>query len=522
MNTKLTYLFLLAILICPHGVFAQNKGKNTISKKNVTVQKQVIKETDGYKWIKTKKGKLFGVSTPKGKVIVPTKYSDVKYEKISFENGNVRLWKLYSENSGVGFKSEDGDGFEPIYGYTEVTFPKSPTNQSYYAQVYKGPYVGIRVEDEIISPDQGYTQCEVKLVKNDNNIKYIRVKKGLYMGLYNIAGKELIKPELKLLSCSIEKNNKDYYVVGRKEGYGEGIYDLSGSEIISPQRMYFAVFPSFTSTSDSLTYFSVSRGGHFGICDWTGKEIVSPDMGYDFCVLEGENKQYFVKCNKGDVYAMYSMSGKEVIPIKRGYTYCYYKDGYICIQKGDYYGICNIKGKELVSINKKYTLCAGPYKKSNGEVYVDAYKGDKEKRIVLERAPREPVDPRIGEAIGMAILNMTQSLMYLNSGYNMGYSTSGNTIYNSNVYPNTSISPSSASSYDNNSTRESLSEKNKQYWEDKKNQPCSHCYGSGRCHNCSNGYTVVKIGAPKTRCVACPTTPGVCEYCHGTGKKNHI
>lgn len=521
MITKLIYLFLWAILISPLGVFAQNKGKKTFSKKNETVQKQVIKEDDGYKWIRTKRGKLYGVSTPKGKVIVPTKYTDVKYEKISFDYGNVRLWKLYSENSGVGFKSEEGDGFEPIYGYTDVTFPKSPTNLTYYAQVYKGSYVGIRVEDEIISPDKGYTQCEVKMVKNDNT-RYIRVKKDKYMGIYNIAGKELIKPELKLLDCSIVKNNKDYYVVGRKEGYGEGVYDLGGFEIISPQRMYEMVSPSFTSTSDSITYFSVRRGGHSGICDWNGKEIVSPEKGYDICYLSGENKQYFVTCIKGDNLAMYSMSGKEILPIKRGYTNCIYKDGYIFVRKGEYEGVCNIKGKELISINKKYEVCIGPYKNSNGEVYVTAYKGDKSKKVVLERAPREPMDPRIGEAIGMAILNMTQSLMYLNSGYNMGYSSSGNTIYNPNVYPNTSTSSSSESSYDNNSTRESLKEKNKQYWEDRKNEPCPHCHGTGRCHNCSNGYTVVKIGSPKTRCVACPTNPGVCEYCHGTGKRNHI
>lgn len=48
---------------------------------------------------------------------------------------------------------------------------------------------------------------------------------------------------------------------------------------------------------------------------------------------------------------------------------------------------------------------------------------------------------------------------------------------------------------------------------------CRRCNGSGRCYNCSDGYKIVTIGAPKTRCVACPTSPGVCEACHGSRRR---
>lgn len=69
------------------------------------------------------------------------------------------------------------------------------------------------------------------------------------------------------------------------------------------------------------------------------------------------------------------------------------------------------------------------------------------------------------------------------------------------------------------STQESFKEKNKQYWRDKANEDCSMCHGTGKCHNCVDGYTRIKIGSPLTRCVSCKTTPGICEYCHGSKKK---
>lgn len=69
---------------------------------------------------------------------------------------------------------------------------------------------------------------------------------------------------------------------------------------------------------------------------------------------------------------------------------------------------------------------------------------------------------------------------------------------------------------DAHSQGESLKEKNKQYWEDRKNRPCQMCVGKGgipgQCFFCYKGFNNGK------RCVTCRTSPGVCEYCHGTAK----
>lgn len=126
-----------------------------------------------------------------------------------------------------------------------------------------------------------------------------------------------------------------------KQKRSEGVCDLSGKEIISAEKGYdFVTYRS----NDNL--FDVERNGKKGICGPSGEEIISPDRGYEKILCYTESEYYLVERNgKGGVC---DGEGKEIISPDRGYDYVGYYVFYYKVKRDGKEGACDLSGKELL------------------------------------------------------------------------------------------------------------------------------------------------------------------------------
>lgn len=92
-------------------------------------------------------------------------------------------------------------------------------------------------------------------------------------------------------------------------------------------------------------YFLVEKyWRHFGICDITGKEIISPK--YDHIVFWSREDYYEVELNgkKG----VCDLNGKEIIPPKYDKIYKYAKYDRYEVELNGKQGMCDLNGKEII------------------------------------------------------------------------------------------------------------------------------------------------------------------------------
>lgn len=83
---------------------------------------------------------------------------------------------------------------------------------------------------------------------------------------------------------------------------------------------------------------------------------------------------------------------------------------------------------------------------------------------------------------------------------------------------NAESSSSSSKSSSSSSNKESLKEKNHEYWVDKaKGKECGICKGSGKCQTCNGTGIAVSISRGKYPCPVCFNHDGKCIHCNGRG-----
>lgn len=156
---------------------------------------------------------------------------------------------------------------------------------------------------------------------------------------------------------------KKMFEVGR--GYDKkGLCDLSGKELISPDRGYYSlmIYDNYI----QVTKIDENKKFRKGVCDLSGKEIISPDRGYDDVSMYG-TEWYVTRNNKMGVC---DLSGKEIISPDRNYDLVTVRRGWVSVKRNGKEGVCDLTGKEIIhpmynSIIKKDGALL--YKDANGE-----------------------------------------------------------------------------------------------------------------------------------------------------------
>jgi hypothetical protein len=166
-----------------------------------------------------------------------------------------------------------------------------------------------------------------------------------------------------------------------------GAEDYNHNTLIPLTRRYDRIY--FIDKEGHKGYFSVEKNGKEGVCDITGKEVISPSYesvfyssdGFNYknasgsyvatgWYLDSEGKATreipikkdmqtekdgfkWYKVQQGDKYGAEDYLNRTLIPLNREYTSIYFQQeeghkGYFKIQKNSKYGACDLTGKEVV------------------------------------------------------------------------------------------------------------------------------------------------------------------------------
>lgn len=141
---------------------------------------------------------------------------------------------------------------------------------------------------------------------------------------------------------------KKMFEVGR--GYDKkGLCDLSGKELISPDRGYY----SLMIYDDYIQVTKIDENKKFrkGVCDLSGKELISPDRGYDDVSMYGTEWYRVTRNNK---MGACNLSGKEIISPDRNYDLVTVYRGWVGVKRNGKEGVCDLSGKEILSPDRGY------------------------------------------------------------------------------------------------------------------------------------------------------------------------
>lgn len=144
-----------------------------------------------------------------------------------------------------------------------------------------------------------------------------------------------------MVTAQVKRTKKieaDGFVWHYVEGPTAGAEDQNGITLIPSSRGYTSLM------YNSRGVFYAYRGSKYGVCDLTGKEIISPDRGYT-TITRGKDG-YSV--NKGLNEGFCDLSGREIISPDRGYETVFVKKDYFMIKKNGMWGACDLTGKEVV------------------------------------------------------------------------------------------------------------------------------------------------------------------------------
>lgn len=210
-----------------------------------------------------------------------------------------------------------------------------------------------------ISSEQSNTSANniEKTIKNeDNGFQWYELCDGILRGAEDKSGHTLIPLSRGYTGLFYRKENGMFHVLIDNNW---GVCDVTGKEIISPKRGYSNVV--FLKGEGLLGFYSVEKNEAEGICDINGKEIISPNRGYSSITYlnDGDHDGYYsVEKNKSK--GICDINGKEIISPNRGYSDILFlkdegKDGYYSVKKNKSEGVCDINGKEIISPNRGYS-----------------------------------------------------------------------------------------------------------------------------------------------------------------------
>ena len=245
-------------------------------------------------------------------------------------------------------------------------------------------------------------------------------------------------------------------------------YTKDGSCIIPESRGYNSLSSYLALQEGSI---SVTKDGKAGACDKTGKEIMSPSLGYEQISIYKDHPD-FCSVKKNGSWGLYSlMSRKEVIPTSYGYTRIALwgmKNNSVEVQRGDEVGRFDIvKQKEIIPVGRYESIYL---READGSSFYYVNKGGKEGACTKDG--REVVPPQYE-----SVLYSSGQFCYKGSDdtwYDLGIDIDGNKVDpkrkpSSSTYSSssgssssyTSATSSSSSSYSSSSS--SVSSQSSQY-----------------------------------------------------------
>lgn len=223
----------------------------------------------GIPYFKVYKGKKTGICNAEGKEVIPPIYKDLYYYKKSFYDKNKDLaisvfdQAFYFDQQKISFRKE-------------VDFPSS---------LAKNEHRG----------DDGFIWYEIKT-------DYLGA-----LGAKDLHGNIIIPEEYHIWDYT-----KGFFVV-TKDGF-DGVYDKTGKCIIPTSRSYTSI--RIEEDEEHIAFECIKKRNNesfAGVCDANGKELISPNRGYDRISLGiYQDIPYFV-VHKGKKEGLCNASGKELL-----------------------------------------------------------------------------------------------------------------------------------------------------------------------------------------------------------------
>ena len=145
-----------------------------------------------------------------------------------------------------------------------------------------------------------------------------------------------------MVTAQVKRTKKieaDGFVWHYVEGPTAGAEDQNGKTLIPTTSGYGSIM-----YYNTKGVFCVYKGGKCGICDLTGKELISPNR--EYTTISKQKDGYYV--NKGLNEGFCDLSGREIIAPDRAYETISKREYYFMIKKNGLWGACDLTGKEII------------------------------------------------------------------------------------------------------------------------------------------------------------------------------
>lgn len=448
---KRLLLLVLVAVVSTTSVDAQN------------VKRKLQKESYKFKWYLLKQGDYRGAESEDGRVLIPIDehYNDVNYHK----QGYFTAYKFG--------EMKDGQFVKPYRRHNPISV------------LWKGIWVLIpnRAKDSVVT-------------------------------IYDISGRMLVSANRGYRMAKYHYNG--FWIVRDQNGWW-GLCDTNGRELCAPNAHY-----KWNNMYFRHGYFNLAIDNAFGVLDTNFREIISADRGYTN-VSTGSNNTvtYFVFVKDGQK-GICDLSGKEIVTgLNNSYGISYVND-------------CFYYYTGLASTSQKYYLGVGLDSLGHGVPNLEYHLG----RV---GEPDEMEQTAYNSSYSNTYNNSYNST-YNNSYNNNSYTPptqrkqtsvpqkSATQTRNNDKAPQAkSASSSSSSNASSLSSKKKPRKNNASSFQPKQKSKCGNCSGRGylKCYRCSGKGTITQSKADnkgrihqyQANCPAChgKGSSGKCTRCNGTG-----
>lgn len=301
-------------------------------------------------------------------LLVPTIHAQkfVKH-KVKYPTKFVWYEALYPDGSvGVCMENKKNIIVPKERGFSNVEYEQGRF------KVKKGDYVGVfdMSGNEIITPDKfNSIKYDYQYVYPDY-YRYYKVGIGgseyspEHVGIYDFTGKEIIPCTYKSIdvgdvSIYIQGNSKKafYFNVTKQDSITgnllNGICDTTGA-MLFPLSDYGWIYPQLTNRptsydlSPNIIGYKVTKGGKQGACDKSGEELLAP--AYERLMINDEQGRLLFYFKQDGKEGIADMRGNVLIAPKYDNIYICNDDGhcYFKVELGGKQGICDATGVEII------------------------------------------------------------------------------------------------------------------------------------------------------------------------------